>query len=543
MSGRTQFGGKAFSVAVLAVVGIAALGPAALSQEVVTATGRGWLEWVDQGGQSLAVLHTSGSHYDMGYQHGYLLKDQVVENMQAGLNFVYTNPHVLHAPSEIPDAVDILESNTPQKYLDEVQGIIDGVAAAGGPQLEYDDVLTVQMMADLTQVMCTQFAARGSATKDGHVIHGRNLDWPTVPGLAHDNSVIHVAKGTGEQPICNTSWAGYVGTVTGMNGKGISVGTNNCPSSDSNFHGMPLTFLLRNALETSSTMDEYVDAIAGNPRTCGTNLVVGSGREAGGARVAAIEVTPTRCDVYTDNDPAEAHYWDPDTQTSHATKDEMDWLTVSEGIQDAVVRTNHFLDWDGDPPLQALQAGATILRFLDPNMVIAMGFDPNSLMDVDWVMDNVYPEQIVPLILGEAPYNMLLPEVEEPNWTRLRYNRMQGLITDPNHFGEIDGLMGIEFMTDPNGIADELSMHSVVFDATSLEVWVANARTDYSTDPNGIVLDATSEPYVYFNFGAAIPEPATLVVWLTGGVLAARSRYRRRGCTVARRRGRDLCTA
>ncbi len=490
------------------------------AQEVTTSTGRGWVETVDQQGRSLTVLHTSGSHYDMGYQHGYLLKDQVVANITSGLDFVYNNPHVLHDAAEIPGAVAQLEAQTPQKYLDEIQGIIDGVAAAGGPALNYQDVLTVQMMADLTQVMCTQFAAKGSATRDGHAIHGRNLDWPTVPGFGHDNSVLLVADGTGEQTTCNVSWAGYVGTVTGINEKGISVGTNNTPTSDATFDGMPLTFLLRNALETSTTLDDYVSAINSQPRTCGTNLVIASGQEAGGARVAAMEVTPTRCETYHDNDPREGHYWDPVTMTSHATQDDPNWLVVSEGILDAVVRTNNLTDWSGDPPLQALQAGATILRFLDPNIIIGMGYDPNDLTDVDWILDNLYPQVIVPLGLGLPPYPSLLPELNDPNWTFNRYDVMQDLILDPNHFGQIDAQMGIDFVTDPHGIADELTMHSVVFDATTLELWVSNARTLYD-DPNhpaGYVTDATSEPYLYYDFGAAIPEPTTAALLVAGGM-------------------------
>lgn len=518
----------------LTLLTLLAIAPIAWAQEVLTATGRGWLETVTQPDGTLTVLHTSGTHYDMGYQHGYLLRDQVVANMQSGLEFVNTNQHVLHDSSEIPAIVAQLQTQTPQKYLDEIQGIVDGVAAAGGPQLTYQDVLTVQMMADLTQVACTQFAAKGAATVDGHAIHGRNLDWPTVPGFAHDNAILQVAQGTGEQAVCNVAWAGYVGTVSGINGQGVSVGTNNCPSSDANFDGMPLTFLLRNALEVSANLDDYVNAINGNARTCGTNLVVASGREAGGAKVAAIEVTPTRCEVYYDNDPREAHYWDPATMTSHATLDNPNWYTVSEGILDAVVRSNNFTDWAGDPPLQALQAGATILRFLDPNIIISMGFDPNDMADPNWVLANIYPNVIVPLSLGLPPYNILLPEVNDPNWTFHRYDVMQGLITDPNHFGSIDGLMGIAFMTEDDGIDDEPSMHSVVFDSTTLEIWVANARTDW-TDPNGTVIDATSEPYLYYNFAAAIPEPASLAVLATGGLIATARRSRMR----SRRRLQD----
>jgi predicted choloylglycine hydrolase len=508
--------------ALLAVAGVVvATAPAVWAQEVITPTGRGWLETVTENGRSLTVLHASGSHYDMGYQHGYLLAEQVVQNVQAGLIFIQDPKLVQHPASELPAAVAELTAHTPQKYIDEINGIIAGVAAAGGPQLSFQDVMTTQVTADLMQVtQCTEFAAKGGATTNGHTIHGRNLDWPTVPDFAHDRAILMINKPLGEQATCIPSWAGYMGAVTGMNASGVSVGTNTCITSDSTWDGVPLTFLLRGALEGSSTLDEFTGYLNANPRTVGTNLVVSSGREAGG-RVAAVEVTPTRNEIYTDNDPRETMYWDGSTGTMHATQDNPAWLRVSGGIQDAVVRTNHFTNWQGDLPLQALQAGATVTRYLDPNAIIALGFDPDDLKDVNWVMANIYPNIIIPLGLRQFPYNVLLPEIMEPNWTFNRYNVMQGLIT--GNYGNIDAAMGIAFMTQSSGIPDELSMHSVIMDSTSLEFWVANARTE-----NGVVIDATSEPFVHYNFGAAIPEPTSMAVLATGAALIFSRRWLRR---------------
>ncbi len=493
----------------------------ASAQEVTTPTGRGWIETLNENDRSLNVLHTSGSHFDMGYQQGYLLRDQVVQNVQAGLVYLQ-NPRYVKVPaSQIADAVNHLIAQTPQKYIDEVNGMIAGVAAAGGPQLSFQDVMTIQMTADLTQVVaCTQFAAKGAATSNGHVIHGRNLDWETVPGFAHERAMLMVAQGSGEQATCSASWAGFVGTITGINGKGISVGTNTCFSTDSTFDGVPLSFLLRDSLESSTTLDEYTNFLNTHPRTVGTNLVVSSGQEAGGGRVAAVEVTPTRNEIYYDNDPRESHYWDTATQTSHATQDDPDWLRFSSGIPDAIVRSNHFINWDGPLPLQALQAGASILYALDPNKIIAMGYDPNDLKDANWVMANIYPNVIVPLTLALPPYDSLLPAVKEPNWTQHRYEVMQNLVTD--NFGKIDPNLGMAFLCDNNGISYALTMHSLVFDSTSLELWISNARTE-----NGVVVDATSEPFLHFNFGAAIPEPTSLAIAGAGALLAAARRKRR----------------
>ncbi len=44
--------------------------------ETVARCGQGWLEMIDH----YPVLHLKGSPYEMGYQHGVLLKESVREN-------------------------------------------------------------------------------------------------------------------------------------------------------------------------------------------------------------------------------------------------------------------------------------------------------------------------------------------------------------------------------------------------------------------------------------------------------------------------------
>ena len=48
-----------------------------VAAETIARCGDGWLEMVDQ----YAVLHVRGTPYEMGYQHGALLKEHVHENM------------------------------------------------------------------------------------------------------------------------------------------------------------------------------------------------------------------------------------------------------------------------------------------------------------------------------------------------------------------------------------------------------------------------------------------------------------------------------
>ena len=48
----------------------------------------GWLEEKD----GVRILHISGSNYDMGYQHGELLRDQVQQNLRAMISYSSSTP-------------------------------------------------------------------------------------------------------------------------------------------------------------------------------------------------------------------------------------------------------------------------------------------------------------------------------------------------------------------------------------------------------------------------------------------------------------------
>lgn len=45
--------------------------------------------WIEER-KGITILHVSGSNYEMGFQHGYLLKEKVQENLRAFLSFAQT---------------------------------------------------------------------------------------------------------------------------------------------------------------------------------------------------------------------------------------------------------------------------------------------------------------------------------------------------------------------------------------------------------------------------------------------------------------------
>ncbi|MFH2006700.1 MAG: hypothetical protein ABI333_08960 [bacterium] len=104
--------------------------------------------WVDNGllaeveasFGTLQVIRVQGSYYDMGYQYGYLLGQQVTR-MWEDVMMPYIGEEIGLDPELATDIftgyLDLgwnhMEPNVPQRFLDEMNGIYDGATAANHP--------------------------------------------------------------------------------------------------------------------------------------------------------------------------------------------------------------------------------------------------------------------------------------------------------------------------------------------------------------------------------------------------------------------------
>jgi hypothetical protein len=122
---------------------------------------------------------------------------------------------------------------------------------------------------------CSGFALMNSATKDGTLYHGRILDYSTDWKL-QEHAVLIVAEPEGRIPFANVTYAGFVGSVTGMNAEHVSVGEMGGRGLG-HWDGTPMAFLVRRVLEEASTLDEAVGIFRDSKRTCEYYYVVADG--------------------------------------------------------------------------------------------------------------------------------------------------------------------------------------------------------------------------------------------------------------------------
>lgn len=225
----------------------------------VARCGSGWLETLS----GYRVLHLKGTPREMGYQQGMLLHDLVRSNMHNILQ-VKANQTIDVGPLKLTprQAIDVIVAiqrpYTPDKFVTEMEGLAE---AAG---LSAKDVIAANSIPELFH--CSGFAVMNSATKDGTLYHGRVLDYAIDWGL-QEHAVIVVCEPEGGIPFVNVTYAGFIGSVTGMNAEQVSVGEMG-GGGLGRWGGMPMALLVREALETGHTLDDAIAVFRDHPRTC-----------------------------------------------------------------------------------------------------------------------------------------------------------------------------------------------------------------------------------------------------------------------------------
>ncbi len=256
-------------VAAVVIVVLLAVSSREGAAQTVARCGKGWLELVD----GYPVLHLKGTHYEMGYQHGALYKEHIRENMhnllvKRGTEKIKYGPITVTPRGMIDSIAKIQQKFVPQKYYDELRGL------AAGADLKYEDAVAGNFIPEMFH--CSGFAIMNSATKDGTLYHGRVLDY-AVDWQLQEHAVLIVAEPEGGIPFVNVSYAGFIGSVTGMNAKSVSVGEMGGKGLG-HWSGVPMALLVREVLERSGDLDEAIAVFRDTPRTCQYFYVVADGK-------------------------------------------------------------------------------------------------------------------------------------------------------------------------------------------------------------------------------------------------------------------------
>lgn len=247
------------------------------------------LSWTTDG--KMRVIFLKGTPYERGYQHGYLLRKEIQDNMgylwhQAISKFrseeLFAEAYERMRPFMTPDLIEEMHglahgSRMPLSTIHNIHVLAD-IGEWGGKK-ELGKILKKFLKGELRQT-CSNLAASRSATADGKLYVVRVLDW----GL-HKISKLHqyplIAVNIPEKGIAsaNIGWVGYLGAVSGMNAEGITLGEmgyRNPPNETLN--GEPMPFMLRRVLNECHNLSEARSLIKNAVGTCSYVFMMSDGK-------------------------------------------------------------------------------------------------------------------------------------------------------------------------------------------------------------------------------------------------------------------------
>ena len=256
------------------------LGPVTGERKLVATHGAGRLELHD----GTRVLFLKGTPEEMGEQHGTLLRREVrdlVSRVVYGVGVGSSFEKGRWFLGEIEECQARIGKFVDPRYTREM----DSIALAAG--LDREEMRLANFFPELFH--CSGFCVLGSAAKDGHMYHGRILDYMRGVGLENNAAVIVFQPDVGNAWV-NISYAGFVGSVTAMNAKHISIGEMG-GRGEGHWDGKPMAQLIREVMEQASTLDEAVAIMRRGPRTCEYYYVISDGNAHTAVGIAATATT------------------------------------------------------------------------------------------------------------------------------------------------------------------------------------------------------------------------------------------------------------
>ncbi len=253
---------RRITIALLLLVGVVAIRQEAFAQDPLEIVAR------DPGGRGLlcrtqgkTVLIVSGSPEEMGTAHGNLLRDKArfltertlylmgaADSVNSGIWFM----------DRMEEIVERVGPHVPERFVRECDALsrAAGIAERDG---RYANLFPERFH-------CSGVAVRGTATKDGRVLHARVLDYIRDINL-QSAAVVQVFLPDGHHAWMSLGYAGFVGTVTCMNEKGLAIGEMG-GGGEGDWDGVPMSLLLRDIMERTSNVEEALDILRKGPRTC-----------------------------------------------------------------------------------------------------------------------------------------------------------------------------------------------------------------------------------------------------------------------------------
>lgn len=257
---------------------------------------------IGAGDTTVPVIVVRGTPYEMGYQLGVCIADQMHTFIPAAMEGICQELQM--STEELYTVWSRTAAYTDDRLEQELIGLADG---AGMSLSLLQAMHAVPLMMPYS---CSSIAAWGQATEDGHLYQTRNLDWSLEVG-AHEFPVIVVYQPDQGHAHVIPTFAGMIGAHTGMNVRGISLsemGDASAREMPYQIHAPHFTTFFRTLLYDADTLSQALAVFKAQPMTKRYHFVFGDGQTEHRAvkiRAHSPETANRRVVIWRDNDPAD----------------------------------------------------------------------------------------------------------------------------------------------------------------------------------------------------------------------------------------------
>jgi isopenicillin-N N-acyltransferase-like protein len=263
--------------------------------------------WIKKSETGLWEIYIEGDGFERGVIEGKLNKELAEKQEIAFVNQIkkiIPSEGMLHY---LKFFISFFNRNLDQYITEEYREEIYGESLNASDQFDfiapkYYRMLNYHAAHDIGHALqdknmtvgCTAFGVWGNKSSDSTLLIGRNFDFYVGDEFA-ENKLINFIKPKNGYKLMMISWAGMIGTVSGMNEKGLTVTINAAKSEIPTSAATPISLVAREILQYAKNIEEAV-AIAKKRKTfVSESILVGSLMD---NRTASIEKTPSKTVLY-----------------------------------------------------------------------------------------------------------------------------------------------------------------------------------------------------------------------------------------------------
>lgn len=262
--------------------------------------------WLRKSRSGLYELYVEGAPFERGVVNGKLAKELLVSQedyFSAQIRKMIPSNFYLHFLKYVIGWFNRdLDKNIIAEYKKEILGISESASDKYGYiGTNYQRILNYHAAHDIGHALqnmalvgCTSFGTWGAASEDSTMIIGRNFDFYVGDDFAKNKIILFENPSQGYK-FMSVTWGGFIGVVSGMNEKGLTVTINAAKSSIPSGSATPVSLVAREILQYAANIKEAVAIAHKRTMFVSESFLVGSAAD---NKAVIIEKTPDTLAVY-----------------------------------------------------------------------------------------------------------------------------------------------------------------------------------------------------------------------------------------------------